>query len=377
MLLNNCCSFDLHTVVKKIHQHQPIILVTIVAHQGSVPRETGTRMWVTAEAFGGTIGGGNLEWIVLNEARNYLNNSDKPRTIQRIALGTHLGQCCGGVVYIGYEYLCTYDLIWLNDLLKAEALMQPIQRHVLMNENTVNIYTHQNLFKEVGLNEKGWVEDVQVNLMPVYLFGAGHVAQALVRLLADLPCQVYWVDSRPYSFDKKYTHIHFIQTADPLSLISQAKAGAYYLVMTHQHELDFALIAAILARNDSAYCGLIGSKTKKHRFIHRLIQQGIDEVTCQQMTCPIGIAGLTHKSPAYIAVAVVAQLLQQYESVSQPITMPQPTLMRNITKNIDKHLMTLKTEGVIEKQTACQTCQVQNCDASIKDPFSPKSITAL
>jgi xanthine dehydrogenase accessory factor len=81
-------------------------------------------------------------------------------------------------------------------------------------------------------------------------------------------------------------------------------------VLTHSHELDQRISEAILRRGDFGFFGLIGSQTKRARFVHRFEQRGITPDTIARMTCPIGLPGIAGKEPEVIAVAVVAQLLQ-------------------------------------------------------------------
>ena len=88
-----------------------------------------------------------------------------------------------------------------------------------------------------------------------------------------------------------------------------APADACYLVLTHSHDLDMAITQAILQRGDFAFFGLIGSKTKRERFRHRLQQRGLADAQIDRMVCPIGMPGIEGKEPEVIAVAVVAQLL--------------------------------------------------------------------
>ena len=90
-----------------------------------------------------------------------------------------------------------------------------------------------------------------------------------------------------------------------------APPGAFYLVLTHQHELDLRITEAILRRGDFAFLGLIGSKTKRQRFFHRFEALGIPAERIARITCPIGIEGIAGKAPEVIAVSVVAQLLQR------------------------------------------------------------------
>ncbi|MCU0814574.1 MAG: XdhC family protein, partial [Burkholderiaceae bacterium] len=85
---------------------------------------------------------------------------------------------------------------------------------------------------------------------------------------------------------------------------------AHYLVLTHSHDLDLRITEAILRRGDFAWCGLIGSKTKRARFLHRFEERGIAPDVLARLTCPIGVPGIVGKEPEVLAVGVVAQLLQ-------------------------------------------------------------------
>ena len=97
---------------------------------------------------------------------------------------------------------------------------------------------------------------------------------------------------------------------DVIEAVDAARDSAFHLVMTHSHQLDLALCEAVLRRGDFAYLGLIGSATKRARFEHRLREGGLDDAALARLTCPIGVPGITGKSPPEIAVAVAAQLLQ-------------------------------------------------------------------
>ena len=150
-------------------------------------------------------------------------------------------------------------------------------------------------------------------LFALQLHGAGHVAQALVRLLANLPCQVQWVDERPDAFDGLGTLPPQVQTlvASPAEdEVADMPGGAFYLVMTHSHALDLRLVQAMLARPDAGFLGLIGSSTKRRRFEVQLAERGHPPQALQRLQCPIGVAGIGGKAPEMLAVAVAAQLLQ-------------------------------------------------------------------
>ncbi|WJF90880.1 xanthine dehydrogenase accessory protein XdhC [Paraburkholderia bonniea] len=147
-------------------------------------------------------------------------------------------------------------------------------------------------------------------LFHLLLFGAGHVGQALVTLLGRLPCVVQWVDVRDEQFpDETPANVQIEATDTPEALVDAAPPGAYFLVMTHDHALDFALAQRILRRGDFAYFGMIGSHTKRVKFERRLLERGVDPARIGAMVCPVGVPGIADKAPASIALAVCAELL--------------------------------------------------------------------
>jgi xanthine dehydrogenase accessory factor len=248
-------------------ENRPGVVVEVVDHRGSVPRERGTRMLVGTRDVFGTIGGGHLELQAIEHARRLLLGEDL-RRVQQLALGPTLGQCCGGAVTLLYRTLADST---------PAAWPAPPPRFVLQ------------------------------------LYGAGHVGRAIVRSLAGIDCRVQWIDERESEFPPTpdAPHIERLCVEPVQAEVAQAPPGAFYLVLTHDHALDLALTAAILKRGDFGYLGLIGSKTKRARFVHRFEQRGIDAATLARLTCPIGVPGIDGKAPDVIAVAVVAQLLQQ------------------------------------------------------------------
>ncbi len=245
-------------------EQRPAVVVEVTSHQGSVPREAGTRMLVAADAALGTIGGGHLELQAIQQARAVLLTNEVME--RRIALGPTLGQCCGGALT-----LC---------------------------------------FTPLGMTDPaGWPEPAP--RFALQLYGAGHVGRAIVRLLQGIACRVSWIDEREDQFPATALppHIEKVCVEPVQAEVDQAPAGACFLVLTHSHDLDLAITEAILKRGDFAFAGLIGSKTKLARFRHRFEARGIPTATIDRLTCPIGLPGIHGKEPEVIAVAVVAQLL--------------------------------------------------------------------
>ena len=248
------------------------IVVEVVEARGSAPRAAGTRMLVSPERAVGTVGGGHLELKALQTARAMLSANQPASRSEHFALGPALGQCCGGAVTLRYE------------LLSAEALAR-------------------------------WPEPAA--LFRLQLYGAGHVGRAIATLLATLDVEVDWIDEREDQFAGATTlgtpwpsHIRQVCVDAVEAEVRGAPPGAYYLVLTHQHELDLRITEAVLRRGDFGYLGLIGSKTKRQRFIRRFEQRGVAAAAIARMTCPIGVEGIGGKQPEVLALAVVAQLLQ-------------------------------------------------------------------
>lgn len=300
----------------------PVVMVTIAEVRGSAPREAGVRMLVTANDLVGTIGGGHLEWRGMDIAREMLAtfHTTRParparpaRRVERIPLGPALGQCCGGVVWLAFEVLRADDLRWLDAVEEAFAAGRALARKVSLRDATrpVTIAETRALLPMVERDDEGWIDTLVPDALHVVLFGAGHVGHALIKTLANLPCRVHWVDERDTLFPGDLPDNVEAEASDtPEAVVDQAPAGSYFLVMTHSHALDLALCERILRRTDFAYFGLIGSQTKRARFEHRLTDHGVDPARFAEMTCPIGVTGITDKAPAMIAVAIVAQLLQ-------------------------------------------------------------------
>jgi len=261
------------------------IVVEVSEARGSAPREAGTRMLVTLRDTAGTVGGGHLELKAIAHAREMLRSGDLAAHHEHFPLGPALGQCCGGAVTLAYA---------------------PLDEHALARWPTEAPRFH------------------------LQLYGAGHVGRAIARALAPFNLLVDWIDEREQEFPSEFfvehggpwpDHIRQVCVDAVEAEVSCAPPGAFYLVLTHQHELDLRISEAILKRGDFGFFGLIGSKTKRQRFIHRFEQHGIADAAIARMNCPIGVPGVHGKEPEVIAASVVAQLLA--------VPLPPPTAARS------------------------------------------------
>ena len=275
---------------------EPVALVSIVATEGSVPRGAGTRMAVTASALAGTIGGGRLEYQAVEQARAILAHPAGSWRMQDYPLGPLLGQCCGGRVRLLVEHLD--DAAWFDAPSLATLTETRVERRPLGRAPAPVLYARGPL-PAVGTR---YAEPEDVPRLPLMLFGAGHVGRAIARRVEGLPLALAWYDSRP---DHAGDGVVLAPPADLVDCAGAASADTALLILTHDHALDYRLTAAAL-RGEAAFVGLIGSSTKRARFLARLRGEGIDTA---RLTCPIGLPSVQGKEPDVIAIGVLAQLL--------------------------------------------------------------------
>jgi xanthine dehydrogenase accessory factor len=151
----------------------------------------------------------------------------------------------------------------------------------------------------------------------IAIFGAGHVGTAVVNALSNLDCNIRWIDSRRNFFRDAPVNVRSIESADPSLEVAAMPVGSCYIVMTHSHAIDYDIVDRILRRDDSIYCGLIGSVSKRRRFEKRYRAQGMPPQILEKLVCPIGVQGVSGKKPAEIAVAVAAEVLQVFDRAAQ------------------------------------------------------------
>lgn len=234
----------------------PVIVVTVTGGTGSTPRDAGAKMLVLADGtFHGTIGGGHLEQLAIEDARKALEAGES-KTI-RYPLGAKTGQCCGGVVDLFFE--------------------------------VVNTGPH------------------------LYVFGAGHVGQAIARTLEGTPFTVHLIDERSEWVNAPALSSGVVRHESEWDeFVAQARWDAeqtYVVIMTFRHDLDERILEGILtAGKPVRYLGLIGSAAKWERFQQRLEQKGLSPEVLARVTSPIGLP-VGGKAPAEIAISLGAELL--------------------------------------------------------------------
>jgi xanthine dehydrogenase accessory factor len=258
-------------------QAKSYVLVTLLATAGSTPRDGGTKMLVCADETYDTIGGGNLEHSVTQRARfllienqkNALAGTSNTQHVEHFPLSSKLGQCCGGATNVLFEVFVSH-------------------------------------------------------CQQLALYGAGHVAQALVPIIVQLPLQIVWVDEREALFNEfkaNYANVggnlKYMLSDEPAATVKQLNPNPWMLIMTHNHQLDYDLVTAGLERQDVAYLGMIGSDTKARRFTTRLGHRGFSQEAIERLISPVGDLSVPGKEPINVAVSIAAQLMQKLQVISK------------------------------------------------------------
>ena len=250
-----------------LNYNKRVIQASIVRTIGSSPRNSDTEMFISETDTLGTIGGGQLEYLVINHSKKMLAENIK-KDILKISLGPEIGQCCGGKVEV--------------------SLLEMYEKD-----------------KCLALNR---FDKKDKNLPHVYVMGAGHVGRALALQLQHLPVRCVLIDSRVDELAKCSADVETRLSAIPEEDIKSAPRGSAYVILTHDHALDFILCGAALDRHDAKYVGMIGSKTKKVKF-KKWYQVNYDNNLIRDFICPIGNVKNQDKRPSIIASSVTAEVI--------------------------------------------------------------------
>lgn len=240
-------------------------VATVLGTTGSTPRGAAAKMVVTDTATHDSIGGGQLELKVTEAARVMLESRVPMQKIDHFPLATRAEQCCGGSVTV-------------------------------------------------------LIESFPVTAMHLAVFGAGHVATALMQILAQCDARIDWIDSRQERFPEEVSaNVKIACVDDPVRHITELSDAHRCIIVTHDHALDYRLALTLMTETDIDYIGLIGSDTKAERFFSRFKKDGVTEAEMSRCKCPVGLETVNGKLPMEIAVSIAAEVLSLDPSAASEI----------------------------------------------------------
>jgi len=240
----------------------PFVCITMVQAVGSTPQDAGSKMLVTTSGLhSGTVGGGRVELKSIEHARSMLAQPANETPLTELVewnLKRDVGMTCGGSVKLFFE---TY-------------------------------------------NHSDW---------RIVVFGAGHVASAVVECLAPLDCHVTCVDSRAEWLDRIPDRLRLrkLHSVEPRTMVAELSGDSFVICMTMGHATDRPILEEIFRqRRQFPFLGVIGSKAKRAVLVKELTAAGVSKTDCEAFHCPIGL-DLGTNQPGEIAISVVAQLIQE------------------------------------------------------------------
>lgn len=244
-------------ILELLKENKDIVQISVIDKAGSIPAKVGSKLIVTKNGFeAGTVGGGSLEKKAIDYALEMLENKAIVNEIVEWNLSKDLAMACGGSVKLLFE-------------------------------------------------------TISPNSLPVVIFGAGHVANALSRILITLNCSITCVDYRQEWLEKlplSYK-IKPVLAEDMAEYVEKVPENSFVIVMTTSHELDWAITEKCL-KKDFSYLGLMGSKRKKAWLEEKIIEAGFDKDYIDKIHCPLGLP-IGNNEPAEIAVSITAQILKE------------------------------------------------------------------
>ncbi len=312
-------------MIRRINRGEHVVLCTILASSGSAPRGAGARMAVFADGTTmGTVGGGQVEFLAAQEALEVINTGNTALRSFDLAPAqvASIGMVCGGKVTIYYQLLTESELPVLLSMEKALHTDENSWIYLRIRDERVESFRVISGEEALGDPEhycskavlmKGEPLEYYEPLMRagrVFVFGGGHVGQALVPVLAS-------VDFRVTVYDKRKelaTREHFPMAEDVIfgdyeHIFDKVtlKPSDYVVIMTPGHESDYALLEQVL-RCETTYVGCIGSRHKIARTQELLRQAGVSEERIKSVHSPIGLP-IGAQTPAEIAVCIAAEMI--------------------------------------------------------------------
>lgn len=259
-------------IVSLRRQGLDLVVVTLTAARGSVPSQVGAKAVITRQGrVSGNLGGGKVEAKALALAHDFLHG-DSPCLMVTWNLQRDVGMTCGG------------EMSFLFEKITAEAPWH------------------------------------------IALFGAGHVAQALVPVLTTLSCRIDVVDTRAdwlerFSPSPKLTCHQVESIADGVKFLTPS---TYVLCITQGHSSDLPVLEEALRHHSSLpFLGVIGSPAKRATLLRELREKGFAPHELEKIICPLGLP-IGGNDPAEIAVSIAAQLLGCHDASSPGVRHSDP-----------------------------------------------------
>ena len=324
------------TLLRELDAGRAAVLCGIVASHGSTPRGAGAKMLVLEDGTQhGTIGGGEVEFRAAALAQELLREKRSRFETYNLSAGevASIGMICGGGVRVYFQYFNTNNSTVRNTLRRVTELLDKPSASWLVTEIGSEGWSMGTYDRDGGLQgvevplerlepllgDRGVLDDGEPALFveplsragTVYLFGAGHVARELARILAMTDFRVVVWDQRPEAVCRESfpeaAALHCGPFKGALENLDKLTTEDYAVIMTPGHQADYEVLTQVL-RTPAKYIGCIGSKRKIAATRERLLADGFSDAEIGRVYAPIGLP-IGGETPAEVAVSVAAQVI--------------------------------------------------------------------
>lgn len=321
----------------QMETHQDFVFVTIIASSGSAPRGAGSRMLVLSDGTShGTIGGGNVEYAAIQQAREVLSSQSSftKGYLLRQGEAADLGMICGGDVTVYFQYISWENEDFYNLCCRILSDWEHQESCWLILDITdetawsAGYYSSSQglwglhlsdpaplLFPQavqLSIEDRRYYSEPLIRKGTVYIFGGGHVAQELVPVLAhlDFRCVVFddretFSNPRLFPTASRWITGDFSQISEQITI----QADDYVCIMSRGHQYDYLLQQQIL-RTPARYIGVMGSRRKAETIRNKLLQDGFTAQDVDRIHTPIGLSILA-ETPAEIAISIAGELVME------------------------------------------------------------------
>ncbi len=291
---------------RALKDNEPVVLVVVVEHHGSVPGKTGAMMIVTADAVEGTVGGGLVEHRLIERTRSEPENE--------LFLFSHDGEtsdsiCSGGqtiaVIPLASRHLAAVELLADMEDRGAPGTLVVTPSGPYAEARTVD-----------GPSFSGAPDDWRFE-MPfgprdtLTIIGGGHVGLALSRIMATLPFRIVVLDDRenlPTLENNSWAHeIHHVSWPEIARHVPEGPLS-WVVIMTSGHRHDTEVLRNLLPL-EVRYLGLMGSNAKVRQVFRTMEAEGFKRSQLAKVHAPIGLPIASH-TPEEIAVSIAAEIIK-------------------------------------------------------------------
>lgn len=306
-------------IYNKLNRNIKVNLLIVADSSLSSPGKSGFKMAISedVETYG-TIGGGIMEFDILNEIRGTLDQPEPVNFIRKLhhsktKEGHSSGLICGGTQTLIVQTMTIQE----RDLVKKIIDNLEDQSSGVLRLNPFGLDYTPNKENEKDINlffedEQNWQYEENIGLLnTVYVIGGGHVGLAVSRAMSTLDFYVVTFDQRDDIITMKqntFSHKKIITKFEEVNKFIRESKKSYAVIVTPNHDGDKEALKSIIGMN-LKYIGLMGSSKKSDSIFKHLTDEGINPELFKKVHTPVGI-DINAESPEEIAISISAEIIK-------------------------------------------------------------------